>query len=73
MCNSAENGSYRSSRQECKLVHSDDESDTENIFVIHSNKPQQNKEKLFARLKVGENLVRFQIYCAATVNVISDD
>ena len=47
-------------------------SDTESIFVVHSSKPQI-KRKLFARLKVGESLIRFQLDSGATVCILSED
>lgn len=72
MCPNKMTNAKSSWRQECKQIDSDQDSDYENIFVVRSNKPQF-KRKLFAYLKVGENLIRFQVDSGATVCILSED
>ena len=65
----------KSKRQSIRLLNHDGdvEEDDEEILVLTSGKQHEFKRKLFARLKVGETLIRFQLDCGATVNILSED
>ena len=57
------------SRKSCHVIESDYDSEEE-IFAVEST--SKYSRKLFAKLNIGDSLVRFQLDCGATVNNLSE-
>jgi len=55
------------------MTDEDQDSGSDQIYVLTSNKSQEVKRKLFASLMLGQSTIRFLLDCGATVNLLSEE
>ena len=62
----------KSSIGACKCLDEDDsDNDAEDVYALNRGVDDEFPKKLYAKLQLGQSIIRFQLDCGATVNLIS--